>query len=151
MQSSLSPTSQTIIDFLKNKLLSCRFQTCFKAGPNPENFAAGSSLEWARKELGAEYSYEISLSDEKIVKETEIRLFSTVLMDAVEILWRNGDKRAVFTPTPLDEYVWREDLTYDWTILEDLTISDEFTTTYVLNMTSGTWLSAGFEIVFCIV
>ena len=101
---------------------------------------SGSSMEWAKNILAAEYSYEISIANGPLVPEADLRSVSTALLSALEIIWKNGDKRAVFIPTALDEYVWREDNTYEWYVMEELTIEDDYTTTYVLNMTSLTWL-----------
>ena len=98
-------------------------------------------VAYPRHVLGAEYSFELSVGP-KLAPESSLRSVSISVMSAIEIIWKNGDKRSVFSPTPLDEYVWREDLTYSWELLEDVTTEDEFTTQYVINMTSQTWLDS---------
>ena len=70
----------------------------------------------------------------------ELRTVSSALIGAMEVIWKNADKRVVFTPTELDDYVWRPDDNYTWHVMEELTIEDDYTTTYVLNMTSQQWL-----------
>ena len=37
---------------------------------------------------------------------------SLALLAAVEVAWKNADKRDTFKTTPLDDYVWRRDDTY---------------------------------------
>ena len=89
--------------------------------------------------MNADYGIEISIAP-KLSPESSIRSATVSLLNAIEIIWKNADKRSVFTPTPLDEYVWREDNTYNWTLLADATSEDEYTHQYVLNVTSQKWL-----------
>ena len=96
---------------------------------------SGSSVEYFRSLNPDVFSYQISLNADILDSAENIEKYSLALMGAVEILWKNADKRngkpdptygftqpensypkiiLVFTPTPLDDYVWREDDTYSW-------------------------------------
>jgi hypothetical protein len=93
-----------------------------------------------RHEVGADYAYRVSLSDYILMYPDDIEPCSISLMSALEVTWKNADRRSTFTITPLDEYVWREDNTYAWRTEDELFREDEHTKTYVLNVTSQTWL-----------
>ena len=75
---------------------------------------SGSSVEYFRSLNPNLFGYELSLSDDVITSESDILEDSLALMGAVEIVWKNADKRLTFTPTPLDDYVWRYDGNYSW-------------------------------------
>ena len=53
-------------------------------------------MEWAKSTKLANYAYEISLAGVAVLPQSQIRPLSANLMSAVEILWKNSDKRAVF-------------------------------------------------------
>ena len=61
-----------------------------------ERAVSGSPAEWAKNVLGAEYSYEISIANDAIVPASEIRPASTSFLAAIEVIWKNGDRRATF-------------------------------------------------------
>jgi len=101
---------------------------------------SGSSIEYFRSLNPDVFAYQISLNADVLDSAANIEKYSLALMGAVEIIWKNADKRSVFTPTALDDYVWRQDDTYSWFNVEDLQREDEYSRTYVLNVTSQTWL-----------
>ena len=57
------------------------------------DFSPGSSFEYFRSVNPRLFGYQISLSDDVIAPESAIEESSLALMGAIEIVWKNADKR----------------------------------------------------------
>ena len=54
----------------------------------------------------------ISLDNDILTPETALTASSLALMSAIEVAWKNADRRNTFNLTALDDYVWRRDDAY---------------------------------------
>ncbi|CAH1784681.1 unnamed protein product, partial [Owenia fusiformis] len=95
-------------------------------------------------------NYNLKKHFENFEMKLEIKLF-IVLVSAVTVCFGQQYKDWTWSESsPLDDYVNRPDDTYDWTVLNtyriDTDLDDqEDCTTFVVNMTSQTWLNESYS------